>query len=119
VINAAVRAQAQLRDAMPFLGHAPIRFVSAKTGKRVHDVLSTATDLARRHFQRISTSQVNKVLQVLQVLKVNKVLLVLKVLSVLKDLELLLTLHMFIMSLKMDALKLQVLLEAYLTLLLL
>jgi GTP-binding protein len=54
---------AQLRDAMPFVDHAPIRFVSAKTGKRVHDVLSTATDLAKRHFQRISTSQVNKVLQ--------------------------------------------------------
>ncbi|MBM4279685.1 MAG: ribosome biogenesis GTPase Der [Deltaproteobacteria bacterium] len=54
---------AQLRDAMPFVDHAPVRFVSAKTGKRVHDVLSTATDLAKRHFQRISTSQVNKVLQ--------------------------------------------------------
>jgi GTP-binding protein len=53
----------QLRDAMPFVDHAPIRFVSAKTGKRVHDVLSTATELAKRHFQRISTSQVNKVLQ--------------------------------------------------------
>jgi hypothetical protein len=37
--------------------------VSAKTGRRVHDVLSTATDLAKRHFQRVSTSQVNKVLQ--------------------------------------------------------
>jgi GTP-binding protein len=54
---------AQLRDAMPFVAHAPIRFVSALTGKRVHDVLSTATELAKRHFQRISTSQVNKVLQ--------------------------------------------------------
>jgi GTP-binding protein len=53
----------QLRDAMPFVDHAPIRFVSALTGKRVHDVLSTATELAKRHFQRISTSQVNKVLQ--------------------------------------------------------
>ena len=52
----------QVREQVSFIDHAPIRFVSAKTGKRVHDVLATAVDLAKRHFQRISTSQVNKVL---------------------------------------------------------
>ena len=53
----------QVRDAMPFLSHAPIRFVSAKTGKRVHDVLGTARDLAERHFLRVSTGEVNRVLK--------------------------------------------------------
>ncbi len=53
---------AQVREQVSFLDHAPIRFVSAKTGKRVFDVLTTATDLAKRHFQRISTGQVNRVL---------------------------------------------------------
>ncbi|MDP2340348.1 MAG: ribosome biogenesis GTPase Der [Deltaproteobacteria bacterium] len=52
----------QVRQQVSFIDHAPIRFVSAKTGKRVHDVLATAVELAKRHFQRISTSQVNKVL---------------------------------------------------------
>lgn len=52
----------RIRHELNFLDHAPIRFISAKTGKRVHDVLQTATDLAKRHFLRVSTSQVNKVL---------------------------------------------------------
>src|SRR6185437_5793234 len=53
----------QLRDAMPFLAHAPIRFVSAKTGKRVFDVLETALALAQEHFRRISTGEVNRALK--------------------------------------------------------
>ncbi len=51
-----------IREQLSFVDHAPIRFVSALTGKRVHDVLQTAQDLAQRHFLRVSTSQVNKVL---------------------------------------------------------
>ena len=53
---------AEVRQELGFIDHAPIRFISAKTGKRVHDVLQTASDLAKRHFLRVSTSQVNKVL---------------------------------------------------------
>lgn len=53
----------QIREELPFVDHAPIRFVSAKTGKRVHDVLQTAQDLAKRHFLRVSTSQVNRVIE--------------------------------------------------------
>lgn len=53
----------QVREELPFVDHAPIRFVSAKTGKRVHDVLQTAQDLAKRHFLRVSTSQVNRVIE--------------------------------------------------------
>jgi GTP-binding protein len=53
----------RIREELPFVDHAPIRFVSAKTGKRVHDVLQTAQDLAKRHFLRVSTSQVNRVIE--------------------------------------------------------
>ena len=53
----------QIRDAMPFLAHAPIRFVSAKTGKRVFDVLETALSLAKEHFKRIPTGEVNRTLK--------------------------------------------------------
>ncbi len=53
----------QIREVMPFLGHAPIRFVSAKTGKRVFDVLDTAVALAEEHFRRIPTGEVNRALK--------------------------------------------------------
>jgi GTP-binding protein len=53
----------QIRETMPFLAHAPIRFVSAKTGKRVFDVLDTAYALAEEHFRRISTGEVNRALK--------------------------------------------------------
>ena len=53
----------KVRDELSFVDHAPIRFVSALTGKRVHDVLQTAQDLAKRHFLRVSTSQVNRVIE--------------------------------------------------------
>lgn len=52
----------QVKSALPFLDHAPVRYVSALTGRRVHDVLATAQELADRHFQRVSTGQVNRVL---------------------------------------------------------
>jgi GTP-binding protein len=53
----------QIRNSMPFLAHAPIRFVSAKTGKRVFDVLDTATELAKEHFRRVPTGEVNRALK--------------------------------------------------------
>ncbi len=52
-----------LKYKMPFLDFAPVRFVSAKTGKRVHDVLETATSAARSYFTRVSTSEVNRAVQ--------------------------------------------------------
>lgn len=52
-----------IREQMPFLAHAPIRFVSAKTGKRVHDVLDTALRLAEEHFKRIPTGLLNRTLK--------------------------------------------------------
>ncbi|HEY4223902.1 MAG TPA: ribosome biogenesis GTPase Der, partial [Myxococcota bacterium] len=52
----------QIREQMPFLAHAPIRFISAKTGKRVFDVLDTAVALAKEHFRRVPTGEVNRAL---------------------------------------------------------
>jgi len=51
-----------LRDRMPFLSWAPIRFVSAKTGRKVFDVLNTVEDVADQSFSRWTTSRVNRVL---------------------------------------------------------
>ncbi len=63
VVNDAEAYARIIRDKMPFLAHAPIRFVSAKTGKRVHDVLETALALAKEHFKRIPTGLLNRTLK--------------------------------------------------------
>jgi GTP-binding protein len=55
-----------IRYELAFLAHAPIRFASAKTGRRVHDVLGTALELAEQHFLRVPTGEVNRVLQAAQ-----------------------------------------------------
>ncbi|MCC7071971.1 MAG: ribosome biogenesis GTPase Der [Deltaproteobacteria bacterium] len=52
-----------IRHEMSFLAHAPIRFVSAKTGKRVFDVLDTVVALAEKHFLRVGTGEVNRALR--------------------------------------------------------
>jgi len=52
-----------IRYQMAFLAHAPIRFVSAKTGKRVFDVLETVVALAEKHFRRVGTGEVNRALR--------------------------------------------------------
>ncbi|MBL4817755.1 MAG: ribosome biogenesis GTPase Der [Deltaproteobacteria bacterium] len=52
-----------IREKMPFLAHAPIRFASAKTGNRIFDVLETAWEVFESYSKRVSTSQVNKVLE--------------------------------------------------------
>ena len=54
----------EIRYEMPFLAHAPIRFVSAKTGKRVFDTLDTVVALAEKHFLRVGTGEVNRALKV-------------------------------------------------------
>jgi GTP-binding protein len=55
--------RATLRDRMPFLSYVPIRFISAKTGRRVFDLLDLADDIADRYFARHATSLINRVLQ--------------------------------------------------------
>jgi GTP-binding protein len=61
-LNAEVFTQ-HLRDEMPFLSFAPIRFVSALTGSRVFDVLEVVSDVAKEYFKRVSTGQVNRMLE--------------------------------------------------------
>ena len=53
----------RIRERTPFLAYAPIRFVSAKTGRRVFDLLDSATDVAREYFTRIPTGALNRVLR--------------------------------------------------------
>jgi len=52
-----------IRDRAPFLAYAPIRFISAKTGRRVFDVLDTVEDVALQFFTRVPTGQLNRVLE--------------------------------------------------------
>ena len=53
----------ELRYRMPFVSYAPIRFISAKTGRRVFDILDTVRAVADSYFMRVSTSRVNQMLQ--------------------------------------------------------
>lgn len=55
-----------LRDQMPFLAYAPIRFVSALTGSRVFDVLETVIEVADEYYKRVTTGQVNKLIEAAQ-----------------------------------------------------
>jgi GTPase len=52
----------KIRHDVPSMDHVPIRFVSAKTGRRVHEVLETAQMLAQQHFKRVTTSACNRIL---------------------------------------------------------
>lgn len=51
-----------IREKMPFLSYAPIRFVSALTGLRIFNLLDTAFDVYKSCNQRISTGNLNKVI---------------------------------------------------------
>jgi GTP-binding protein len=55
--------RATIRDRMPFLSYVPVRFISAKTGRRVFDLLDLADEIADRYFARHATSLINRVLQ--------------------------------------------------------
>ena len=52
-----------IREKMPFLAHAPIRFISASTGLRIFDALETAAEVSLVYHQRVTTGKVNKMLQ--------------------------------------------------------
>ncbi len=51
-----------LRDRMPFVDYAPILFASAKTGRKVFDIVERAVEVARAHFTRVPTADVNRVI---------------------------------------------------------
>jgi GTP-binding protein len=52
----------KIRDEFQFMPYAPILFVSAKTKKRIHQILPKVNEVAEQHAMRISTSTLNQVL---------------------------------------------------------
>ncbi|MBO2520453.1 MAG: ribosome biogenesis GTPase Der [Firmicutes bacterium] len=56
------RFEEQIREQLGFLQYAPILFLSAKTGQRVHRVFELAHYVANQHALRISTGRLNEVL---------------------------------------------------------
>ncbi|MFC4078106.1 ribosome biogenesis GTPase Der [Salinithrix halophila] len=57
------RFRREIDDHFSFMNYAPILFVSAKSGQRVHQILPLVKEVAEAHSQRISTSVLNQVLQ--------------------------------------------------------
>ncbi len=52
-----------IRAKFDFLPNPPVLFISALTGQRVHEVLETAHRVWQNRFQRISTSELNRLLR--------------------------------------------------------
>ncbi|MDR6224517.1 ribosome biogenesis GTPase Der [Desmospora profundinema] len=57
------RFRREVLDHFAFMDYAPVLFISAKTGQRVHQVLPAVQEAAEQHAMRISTSVLNQVLQ--------------------------------------------------------
>jgi len=53
----------RLRQALDFMAYVPILFISAKTGKRVDQVLPMALRVQEERLARLSTSQLNRIIQ--------------------------------------------------------
>ncbi|MEZ4395530.1 MAG: ribosome biogenesis GTPase Der [Candidatus Krumholzibacteriia bacterium] len=53
----------RVREALPFLGYAPILFISALTHQRIHTVLETAFRVYEKRGQKLSTSMLNDFLE--------------------------------------------------------
>ena len=56
------RFRREIMNAFSFMNYAPILFVSAKTGQRVHKILPAVQEVAEQHAMRVSTSVLNQVL---------------------------------------------------------
>jgi GTPase len=52
-----------LRDKLHFVPYAPIIFISALTGQRIHTVLETANRVFENRFSRIQTSELNQIIR--------------------------------------------------------
>lgn len=52
-----------VREALRFLDYVPVLFVSALTGQRIHEVLPTALSVWESRFERIPTSELNRLVQ--------------------------------------------------------
>jgi GTPase len=55
-----------IRDELKFLSYVPVLFISAKTGKNVDKVLPTALQVQEERLVRLTTSQINKIIQAAQ-----------------------------------------------------
>lgn len=53
----------QVRAALNFMDYVPVLFISAKTGQRVQRVIPTALEVYQQRHQRITTSELNRLLQ--------------------------------------------------------
>ncbi len=53
----------QIREALSFIPWAPILFISALTGQRIHRVLETAFIIWDERFRRIPTSELNRIVR--------------------------------------------------------
>ena len=51
-----------IREELKFLDYVPILFISALTGQRVNQVISTALEVQQERLVRLSTAQLNKIL---------------------------------------------------------
>ena len=56
----------KIREDLNFMAYVPLLFISAKNGQRVEQVLPMALRVQEERLVRLSTSQVNKILQVAQ-----------------------------------------------------
>jgi GTP-binding protein len=54
---------AQVRQQLNFMDYVPVLFISAKTGQRVDKVLPLALRVQEERLVRLSTSQINRILQ--------------------------------------------------------
>ncbi len=52
-----------VRNTLRFLDYVPVLFISALTGQGVHEVLPTALEVWRARFDRIRTSELNRIVQ--------------------------------------------------------
>jgi GTP-binding protein len=55
--------RAKAREALDFMPYAPLTFISAKYGQRVHQVLEVALQVVEERNKRIPTAQLNKLLR--------------------------------------------------------
>ena len=63
--NTAARGQRELEERAPFLQFVPFLYVSAKTGQRVSKLLDLILEVSEERAKRVSTAEVNRVLEVL------------------------------------------------------
>lgn len=56
------RFKQKIRDQFQFMSYAPILFISAKTKRRVHQVLPMVSEVAEQHAMRVPTSVLNQVI---------------------------------------------------------